>query len=149
LLDVLNPAPGIAGSSVLWTAEKCNAPLFTDLARVHSLAGHAARLVVVSSAAGHALDKALYAIKNRHYISVPTHSRTRANEKYVSCDRPLPYVYKELREQIRSTAGPGDLVLVAAGVIGKIFLNDIRERGGVALDVGSSLVKWVDAWAGS
>jgi hypothetical protein len=61
----------------------------------------------------------------------------------------LPYVYKELREQIRSTAGPGDLVLVAAGVIGKIFLNDIRERGGVALDVGSSLEKWVDAWAGS
>jgi hypothetical protein len=149
LLEVLNQVPGLARQSALFSEEKCNAPLFNDLATVHALAGHAPRLVIVSSAAGHALDKAFHEVRNRHYISVPTHSRTRANEKYVGFERPLPYVYKEVRERIRLAVVPGDLVLVAAGVIGKIFLNDARESGGVALDVGSSLEKWVGAWTGS
>jgi hypothetical protein len=149
LVEVLNGIPGLAKPSALFSEEKCNDPLFNSFACIRSLAEHAPRVVIVSSAASHALDKLFHEMGEVQYISVPTHSRTRANEKYVSFERPLPFVYKEVRRQIRAAVRPGDLVLVAAGVIGKIFLNDARETGGIALDVGSSLEKWVGAWSGS
>ena len=38
----------------------------------------------------------------------------------------------------------GDVVLVGAGVFGKIYCDRIRRRGGIALDLGSVL----DGWAG-
>ncbi len=39
---------------------------------------------------------------------------------------------------------PGSLLLVGAGVIGKIYCNWWRDRGGVAMDVGGTM----DCWAG-
>ncbi len=39
---------------------------------------------------------------------------------------------------------PGSLLLVGAGVIGKIYCNWWRDRGGVAFDVGGCM----DCWAG-
>ncbi len=43
-----------------------------------------------------------------------------------------------------SVAYPGQLFLVGAGILGKIYCQRIKSLGGVALDVGSVL----DAWAG-
>lgn len=40
--------------------------------------------------------------------------------------------------------GPGTLVLVGAGVLGKIYCYRVKQLGGVALDVGSMM----DLWAG-
>lgn len=37
---------------------------------------------------------------------------------------------------------PGDLLLVGAGVIGKIYCNWWRDRGGIAFDVGSIMDEW-------
>jgi len=39
---------------------------------------------------------------------------------------------------------PGELVLVGAGVLGKVYAEAARQRGGVAVDLGSVL----DGWAG-
>ena len=39
---------------------------------------------------------------------------------------------------------PGSLLLVGAGVIGKIYCNWMRDRGGVAFDIGAVM----DLWAG-
>jgi tetratricopeptide (TPR) repeat protein len=39
---------------------------------------------------------------------------------------------------------PGAVVLVAAGLLGKIYCNRVKELGGIAIDIGSV----ADAWAG-
>lgn len=70
-------------------------------------------------------------------IPIPTHHKLQTNDIFLSKDLPLPYVYGEVLETIRKTVGPGDLVLVAAGIIGKIFVHEASARGAVALDVGS------------
>lgn len=48
-----------------------------------------------------------------------------------------PVVYNETLAWIDHQAGPGRLFLVGAGILGKIYCDAIRERGGVAIDVGS------------
>ena len=37
---------------------------------------------------------------------------------------------------------PGTLILVAAGVLGKIYCDKIKSKGGIALDIGSILDMW-------
>jgi hypothetical protein len=39
---------------------------------------------------------------------------------------------------------PGDVFLVGAGVLGKIYCDQIKTRGGVALDIGSLLDSWAN-----
>jgi len=48
-------------------------------------------------------------------------------------------LYKEIEVMY-----PGQLFLVAAGPLGKIYCQWVKERGGVALDFGSM----ADAWIG-
>jgi hypothetical protein len=48
-----------------------------------------------------------------------------------------PVVYDETLAWIARQAAPGRLFLVGAGILGKIYCNAIRQRGGVAVDVGS------------
>ena len=47
--------------------------------------------------------------------------------------------YGEIAAQVRRGSGPGTLVLVGAGVVGKIFVEEAKQAGAVALDVGSLL----------
>ena len=47
--------------------------------------------------------------------------------------------YPEIVEQVRASSKPGALVLVGAGIVGKIFAHEAKMRGAVALDVGSLL----------
>lgn len=55
----------------------------------------------------------------------------------------FPEGFEEIRATLR-VPHPGALFLVGAGVFGKIYCHWIKERGGVAVDVGSIL----DSWAG-
>jgi hypothetical protein len=48
-------------------------------------------------------------------------------------------IYPDIVHRIRAVSSPGTLVLVGAGIIGKIFVGQAREAGAVALDVGSLL----------
>ena len=52
-----------------------------------------------------------------------------------------PAGFKEVMEQLE-TVRPGMAFLVGAGVLGKIYCDRIKARGGVALDVGSILDSW-------
>jgi hypothetical protein len=54
-----------------------------------------------------------------------------------------PARFLELRETL-SVPFPGAVFLVGAGALGKIYCHWIKQRGGVALDIGSIC----DAWAG-
>ena len=46
-------------------------------------------------------------------------------------------VYPQIVKEVRAAVGPGSLVLVGAGVIGKILVDEARTAGAVAIDVGS------------
>lgn len=48
-----------------------------------------------------------------------------------------PEVFHRVLEAIRTCIGPGDLVLIGAGLLGKIYAHAVRTRGGVAVDIGS------------
>lgn len=48
-----------------------------------------------------------------------------------------PGVYGRILETIERCIGPGDLVLVGAGILGKIYCDAISSQGGVAIDIGS------------
>ena len=54
----------------------------------------------------------------------------------------FPERFNELQEQI-SVPMRGGVFLVGAGVLGKVYCQWIKERGGIALDIGSIC----DAWA--
>jgi glycosyltransferase GT-like protein len=47
--------------------------------------------------------------------------------------------YPEIIDRIRGASKPGTLVVVGAGIVGKIFVDEARLCGAVALDVGSLL----------
>jgi hypothetical protein len=47
--------------------------------------------------------------------------------------------YPEIVERVRAASAPGTLLLVGAGIIGKILVDEARECGAAALDVGSLL----------
>ena len=47
--------------------------------------------------------------------------------------------YPEIVGRVRAASKPGTLVLVGAGIVGKIFVDEARLCGAVALDVGSLL----------
>ena len=55
----------------------------------------------------------------------------------------FPDGFEELRETLH-VPYPGALFLVGAGVFGKIYCHWIKQRGGVAVDIGSIF----DSWAG-
>ncbi|MBA9070401.1 hypothetical protein FHR71_004167 [Methylobacterium sp. RAS18] len=54
-----------------------------------------------------------------------------------------PDVFDELSVALARTL-PGEVVLVAAGFLGKIYCNIIKDAGGIAIDIGSI----VDGWMG-
>jgi hypothetical protein len=54
-----------------------------------------------------------------------------------------PTAFERLRETIE-VRWPGEVFLVGAGFLGKIYCGWIKRRGGVALDIGSVF----DLWAG-
>lgn len=54
-----------------------------------------------------------------------------------------PNGFNEVMEQLEAVR-PGDAFLVGAGVLGKIYCDRIKTRGGVALDIGSILDSWAN-----
>ncbi|MGU3537394.1 glycosyltransferase [Methylobacterium sp. A54F] len=62
---------------------------------------------------------------------------------YAAGEQHYPDAFERLRETLAPTH-PGEVVLVAAGFLGKLYCHWIRSRGGIALDVGSI----VDHWCG-
>ena len=71
--------------------------------------------------------------------------RTRAEPDYPNdvATRHWPDGFNEIRETLE-VPYPGALFLVGAGICGKIYCQWIKERGGVAVDIGSMF----DSWAG-
>lgn len=145
LFEVLMQVKAYPESNQLYTEEKCNLPLFSDPSRFQLLLEHARRVVVISSARPGRINEIFSSSIDLHCITIPTHRRTFDNSGYKFTDITLPHVFTKLRDEVRGVVRSGDLVLVAAGVLGKALIQDARESGGVVLDIGSSLDEWIQA----
>ena len=55
----------------------------------------------------------------------------------------FPEIYRKTQEKLSGT-GPGHVVLVAGGFLGKMYCHTIKAAGGIALDIGSA----ADFWCG-
>ena len=55
----------------------------------------------------------------------------------------FPDYFNDLCSSI-SVAYKGEVFLVAAGFLGKIYCNIIKEQGGIALDIGSAADYWLN-----
>jgi hypothetical protein len=53
-----------------------------------------------------------------------------------------PDVYESVIKTIASQVGPGDLVIVAGGVFGKLYSHYAKMAGAVAVDIGSLADQW-------
>ncbi|KQT17776.1 hypothetical protein ASG40_17345 [Methylobacterium sp. Leaf399] len=95
---------------------------------------------------------ALYGVRGVAWLPVPpemAYSDLPEAEKaaLVSADAHLNERYPELMEREIPdllARAPGLLVLVGAGILGKIYCGRVRQLGGIAIDVGSMM----DVWAG-
>ncbi|MCY1346579.1 hypothetical protein D9M69_326670 [compost metagenome] len=132
-------------SSALFGEEKMNIPLFRSQEAVREMLFAAENCLLVSSANTDQLPEWMRGLTTISHVTIPTHHRTSRNEKYHVSDQPLPLVYEAINEEVRRKTSPGTLVLVAAGLAGKVFIGTAKEAGGVALDLGSVMDEWLDA----
>ncbi|SDT97371.1 hypothetical protein SAMN05428979_0835 [Stappia sp. ES.058] len=131
--------------SALFGEEKMNIPLFRSVDAMKDLIGAAQRCVLVSSAGAESAPAWMQDASKIEHIVIPTHFRTSRNEKYHVADQPLPLIYEDINQQVRDRVSAGTLVLVAGGIIGKVFIDTAKDAGGVALDIGSVMDEWLDA----
>jgi len=145
LVQVLESIQDTASPDALFTEDRANVAMFQEHGYILDLARRAKKVVLVSSVQIEHLPDEFATIGNFVNIAIPTHSRTSGNSAYHKGDGPLPFIYQGLVERLEQHAGPQALVLVAGGLIGKIFIGAARARGAVALDIGGV----VDDWVGS
>ncbi len=118
------------------TEERCHQILFTR-PELEALAAKAGRVVLVSC--WRADQLALKSTVPVHEIVIPGHTKV---AKATGLETGAPALFQTFDDQIASMAalcGPGTLVLVGAGFLGKIFIAAARNKGAVALDVGAVL----------
>lgn len=133
LIRLLNALETIPLKDKLITEERCNqcaldAPFLMELSSM-------ARSVVIVSCWPGMESKFPMSVEN---ILVPP-AQIVKNVVLANNMPPLFKVYPEILERVRVASGPGTLVFVGAGIIGKILVDQASQAGAVALDVGSLL----------
>lgn len=139
LLSVLEGISSVDTGKQLFTDDKVNLALFNDLENLKSLSRLARKIIIVNSATEEAAANAFKSLGDFVHIQIPTHYKTATNEKYAKTSKQLPFVYKEIYDNILNIAKPGDLVLVGAGVAGKVFTDAAKRNRAVGLDIGSAM----------
>ena len=139
LLSVLEGVCSLDQGSAIYTDDKANLAVFNKIAVLQEIAALAKKVIVVSSGDPESVRVALGSFLDLYFIQVPTHNKTKTNAKYTSFEKPLPFVVEKVCSEISDVADPGDLVLVGAGVAGKVFMEKAKRKGAVALDVGSAM----------
>jgi hypothetical protein len=135
LLIVLNAL----GSSIpidgkIFTEERANYLLF-DQSSLKDLADRARKLVIVACWPPDKLALATTVVTE--YVPVSPNMRVPSAAGREEAYTPLHVAYPDVIERIAGLAGPGVLVLVSAGIIGKIFVDHACRFGAVAIDIGA------------
>ncbi len=55
----------------------------------------------------------------------------------------FPSVFNDIRSSIKSQCLSGNVILVAAGYLGKFYCDDIKRSGGIGIDIGSIADGWM------
>jgi len=118
------------------TEERCHQILFTR-ATLEALSRTARRVVLVSC--WRADQIALTAPVPVEEILIPGHTKVAKATGLESGAQALFETFDGQIEAMTARCGPGTLVLVGAGFLGKIFIAAARAKGAVALDVGAVL----------
>lgn len=135
LLMVLDA--GIRAAEVdgkMLTEERChlcalNAAVLADLAR------EADSVILVSCWSE---DQLRFPAESARYLTVPPHQNVRHLAR-PGRTQPIFETYQDTAVHLRAEAKPGTLVLVGAGIVGKILIDEAKSAGAVAIDVGSLL----------
>jgi hypothetical protein len=113
------------------TEERCHQILFTEKF-LKQLVDNAMKTVVVSCWNKEQINSSY--IKNANFIKISPPMKV--NDSF-SNETPLFYNYESIINKIKELSGPGTLVIVSAGVIGKIFIDCAKSNGAVAIDLGA------------
>lgn len=115
------------------TEERCHQVVF----RPEALADLAAQARSVAVVSCWPADQLSLPFEASSHITIPPAQKLKRLDE--AEPPPLFEVYPQILTRIRETAGPGVLVLIGAGIIGKFLAGEAREGGAVAIDVGSIL----------
>ncbi|KQZ28528.1 hypothetical protein ASD50_19600 [Mesorhizobium sp. Root552] len=143
LLQVLQGVEQAIAPEALIAGATVNVSMFSDVGVIASLANLVNKVTIVGSVKADKLPRSIRSLPRMEMIPLPTHARTSLNGKYNKGTEPLPFIYHALLERLDSMVTAGDLVLVAGGIIGKIFVGHARAKGAIALDIGSVLDDWI------
>jgi hypothetical protein len=86
-------------------------------------------------------------LERAHGVHIGRTHRIPPERKYAAAfadgsgERHFPDVFEQLRGVLPETA-PGRVVLVSAGMLGKIYCHWIKQAGGIAIDIGSAADHW-------
>lgn len=144
LLQVLGGVAALAAPDARFAEDKVNVSLFSRHDDLLSLAEAAGKLIIIGSVNRGHLPSSLTQAQRTTVILLPTHARTALNDRYNPGTEPLPLAYPSLLKKLEALVTPGDLVLVAGGIVGKILVGRARKKGAVALDIGSVIDDWVN-----
>lgn len=73
--------------------------------------------------------------KKIHKIHIPAEHRFKGDQNNISPHYPDAFI--RIEQEIENQVSPGVIVLVGAGILGKIYCDTILQNGGIAIDVGS------------
>lgn len=122
--------------------EKSNQFLFGNVERVKELVMLSPGVVFISSVKSEVLSE-IFSPCEINYIEIPTHARTNGTDDYFVSEKKLPYLYEDIKNHLKDIVRPGWLVLVSAGVLGKILIDYSKALGAVALDVGECVDEYL------
>ena len=129
---------GALGSTIplaekIFTEERCNYVAF-DKSALETIAQEATKVVFVSCWS--AQQMGFHTRCATESITISPDQKT-AMSITQSEDKPLWLSYPDVIGRVREVSAPGHLVLVGAGILGKVFVHEARQAGAVALDIGS------------
>ena len=126
----------------------CNTSVHIDLAYRHLLDGiirMAPRIILVTSHADLALRLAAHLdVPPIETLLIPPAHSDLSETGYAAGLSHIDDAYAPTMAALAERAGPGTLVLVGAGFLGKLYCLEAKRSGAVALDLGSV----VDLWMG-
>ena len=138
LLEVINGFMLYKSEKIAVVEERANDYLFENFkSRLLILSPFIKNVVLVSSLQEHVVNTEFAEFSEFVHIKVPTRSRTfNQPGRDLLEGKILPYLYKDVIELVRHHSSSGVVLLVASGVIGKLFLDIGKQYGAVALDIG-------------
>ncbi len=86
--------------------------------------------------------------RNIDTIKIPAENRFAGG--IVEKEQHYPVVFEKVKNEIFRNVVPGTIVLIGAGILGKIYCGWVKEAGGIGIDVGSLMdaIAQVDSRSG-